>query len=84
MLCQHQLPGTPQGVDVGKTRTPRAEQGRGEPNPPVEGGQALPEGANEGLYPVVAQHHALRQAQVELLHGSQRRHVGAGLGHQQL
>lgn len=54
------------------------------PNPPVEGGQALPEGAHEGLYPVVAQHHALREAQVELLHGSQRRDVGASVGHQQL
>lgn len=77
-------------MDAGETRLPRAEEGREErspgalPNPPVEGGQALPEGANEGLYPVVAQHHALREAQVELLHGSQRRDVGAGVGHQQL
>lgn len=77
-------------MDAGKTRVPRAGEGCEErsagalPNPPVEGGQALPEGADEGLNPVVAQHHALREAQVELLHGSQRRHEGAGVGHEQL
>lgn len=50
----------------------------------MEGGQALLEGADEGLYPVVAQHHALREAEVELLHGSQRGDVGASAGDQQL
>lgn len=47
------------------------------PSLPVEGGQALLEGADEGVYPVVAQHHALREAEVELLHGSQRGDIGA-------
>lgn len=38
---------------------------------PVIGGQALLEGLDKGVYPVVAQHHALRETDVELFHGSE-------------
>lgn len=50
----------------------------------MEGGQALLEGADKGVYPVVAQDHALREAEVELLHGGQRGDVGASAGDQEL